>query len=89
MLVWRLRQGRVPVRVAHEQMGMDLDLLLCPCCEDAIETIDHCFRRCKWVEAGWKKIFKWWRLGNLNGGSIEDILMNEGNSCLSSKQRRV
>lgn len=89
MLVWRLRLGRVPVRVVFDQMGMDLDSLLCLCCQDAIESIDNCFGRCKWVEMGWKKIFKWWRLGNFNGSSIEDILMHEGHSRFSSKQQRV
>lgn len=67
VLVWRLRQGRMPVRVVLDHMGIDLDSLLCPCCQDVIETVDHCFCRCKWVEASWNKIFNWWLVGHFNG----------------------
>lgn len=51
----------------------------------AIETLEHCFIRSKWVEIGWARIFKWWNLGNFNCGTIDDVLSHEGKREFSSK----
>lgn len=77
IFIWRLRLSRIPVRVVLDCIGMDLDSLLCPCCQDIVESVDHCFIWCKWVQEGWGKIFKWWSMGSFNGGSIEDLMLHK------------
>lgn len=41
VFVWRLRQNRIPVRVMLDHFGVDFDSLLCPCCLQAVETVEH------------------------------------------------
>lgn len=87
IFVWLLRQGRLPVRVVLDRIGMDLDSILCPCCQDMVESVDHCIIRCKWVEVGWVRIFKWWNMGTFNGGSIEELITHEGRHGFYKRQK--
>lgn len=57
--VWRLRLGRILVRKVLDRIGMDLDSILCLCCQEVIELVDHCIIWCKLVEIGWGNIFIW------------------------------
>ncbi|GKD33697.1 putative RNA-directed DNA polymerase, eukaryota, reverse transcriptase zinc-binding domain protein [Tanacetum coccineum] len=49
VFIWRLKCGRIPVRSILDHIGIDLDSTLCPCCENAVETIDHIMVRCPLV----------------------------------------
>lgn len=73
-------QGRIPVRVVLDCFGLDLDSILCPCCGEAIETIDHCMVLRNRVEKSWHNIFKWWDKGDFNLLCIGDIIDHEGYS---------
>ncbi|GKB31594.1 RNA-directed DNA polymerase, eukaryota, reverse transcriptase zinc-binding domain protein, partial [Tanacetum coccineum] len=41
IFVWRVLKGRLPVLNELDKRGIDLNTLLCPCCDDNVETIDH------------------------------------------------
>lgn len=87
VFVWRLRQRRIPTRMVLDHMGIDLDSILCPCCQDAIETVEHCLIRCKWAEDGWVKIFKWWNLNVSFGTSILDLISHEGHQSFTMNHK--
>lgn len=57
IFIWRLRHMRVLVRVILDNMGIHLDSLLWPCCQDAVETLEHCMLR-------WAKTFKMMEFGS-------------------------
>ncbi|GJZ76368.1 reverse transcriptase domain, reverse transcriptase zinc-binding domain protein, partial [Tanacetum coccineum] len=40
VFIWRLKCGRIPVRSILNHIGIDLHSKLCPCCENAVETIE-------------------------------------------------
>ncbi|GKD33802.1 RNA-directed DNA polymerase, eukaryota, reverse transcriptase zinc-binding domain protein, partial [Tanacetum coccineum] len=42
IFVWRALKGRLLVRVEHDRRGIDLDSVLCPCCNNFVETCAHC-----------------------------------------------
>ncbi|GJR75014.1 putative RNA-directed DNA polymerase [Tanacetum coccineum] len=87
VFIWRLKCGRIPVRSILDNIGIDLDSTLCPCCENSVETIDHIMVRCPLVSAVWSKIFLWWGIGCFNGSSLSDILSSHG--LVSSKLESV
>ncbi|GJS39203.1 putative RNA-directed DNA polymerase [Tanacetum coccineum] len=87
VFIWRLKCGRIPVRSILDHIGIDLDSTLCPCCENAVETIDHIMVRCPLVSVVWSKIFLWWGIGCFNGSSLSDILSSHG--LVSSKLESV
>ncbi|GKB65405.1 RNA-directed DNA polymerase, eukaryota, reverse transcriptase zinc-binding domain protein [Tanacetum coccineum] len=42
VFVWRALKGRLPVRVELDRRGIDLDSVLCACCNDSVESCTHC-----------------------------------------------
>ncbi|KAJ9547561.1 hypothetical protein OSB04_020104 [Centaurea solstitialis] len=60
VFLWRLRLGRIPTRVALDNMGVDLDSCLCPRCGLEVEDFDHAFLKCGEVKLLWSKVGKWW-----------------------------
>ncbi|GJQ99925.1 hypothetical protein Tco_0522910 [Tanacetum coccineum] len=70
-----------------DHIGIDLDSTLCPCYENAVETIDHIMVRFPLVSAVWSKIFLWWGIGCFNGSLLSDILPSHG--LVSSKLESV
>nr|GEZ56084.1 putative RNA-directed DNA polymerase, eukaryota, reverse transcriptase zinc-binding domain protein [Tanacetum cinerariifolium] len=58
VFIWRIKYGRIPVRSILDHIGIDLDFRLCPCCENAVETIDHIRVRCSLGSAVWCNTLK-------------------------------
>ncbi|GKC82779.1 RNA-directed DNA polymerase, eukaryota, reverse transcriptase zinc-binding domain protein, partial [Tanacetum coccineum] len=83
VFVWRATKGRLPVRVELEKCGIDLNTMLCPRCDDQIETVDHGLVLCKEAMKLWEKIYIWWGLGMLDKFSAKDILQHPGFSSIS------
>ena len=63
VFAWRAVLGRLPVRVELDKRGIDLDSILCPCCENVVESIDHSLVLCENALKVWDRIFAWWRIG--------------------------
>ncbi|GKB50694.1 RNA-directed DNA polymerase, eukaryota [Tanacetum coccineum] len=57
VFVWRAVLGRLPVRVELDKRGIDIDSILCPCCENVVELIDHNLVLCEKALKVWDKIF--------------------------------
>nr|GEV90431.1 RNA-directed DNA polymerase, eukaryota, reverse transcriptase zinc-binding domain protein [Tanacetum cinerariifolium] len=67
VFAWRATKGRLSVRVELEKCGIDLNTMLCPRCDDQIETVDHGLVLCKEVMKLWEKIYIW-------GGDLEWLI---------------
>lgn len=59
MFVWRALKKRLPVRTELDKRAIDLHTTLCPCCNDAVETLEHCLVFCKVARSVWEKVFDW------------------------------
>ncbi|GJU60508.1 reverse transcriptase domain, reverse transcriptase zinc-binding domain protein, partial [Tanacetum coccineum] len=53
VFVWRVLHGRILVCVKLDKIGIDLDSLLCPCCDDSVESCDHSLVTCN-VAKSWE-----------------------------------
>ncbi|PWA74178.1 reverse transcriptase zinc-binding domain-containing protein [Artemisia annua] len=69
---------RFPVRATLDDIGIDLHTLLCPSCNDIMESLDHCFVLCPKVQLVWKQVFEWWGLENVGVFSVQDVLTLPG-----------
>ncbi|GKE11062.1 reverse transcriptase domain, reverse transcriptase zinc-binding domain protein [Tanacetum coccineum] len=78
IFVWRALKGRLPVRVELVRRGIDLDSVLCPCCNDIVETCAHCLVTCDLAMSVWVKVFNWWRVGSANAFSIDELFSSNG-----------
>ncbi|GJR76960.1 putative RNA-directed DNA polymerase [Tanacetum coccineum] len=46
IFIWRALQGKLPVREELDKRGIDLDSLLCPCCDTLVESCNHSLVLC-------------------------------------------
>ncbi|GJV82953.1 RNA-directed DNA polymerase, eukaryota, reverse transcriptase zinc-binding domain protein [Tanacetum coccineum] len=57
IFVWRALKGRLPVREELDKRGIDLDSVLCPCCNNVVESCSHCLITCDLAMSVWDKVF--------------------------------
>ncbi|XP_071695868.1 uncharacterized protein [Rutidosis leptorrhynchoides] len=74
VFVWRAIKKRLPVRYELDKRGIDLHSVLCPLCNDDIETVDHSFLFCKHSMELWERVFRWWGFGSFSNLSLHEIL---------------
>lgn len=84
IFVWRALKGRLPVRVELDRRGIDLDSVLCACCNDSVETCNHCIVTCDLAMSVWTKVFNWWNVGNVNVFTIDELFTHSGSVNVSS-----
>ncbi|GKC04705.1 reverse transcriptase domain, reverse transcriptase zinc-binding domain protein [Tanacetum coccineum] len=46
IFIWRALRGRLSVRLELDKRGVDLDSVLCPSCDNIVETCAHCLITC-------------------------------------------
>ena len=89
IFVWRVLKGRLPVRVELDRRGIDLDSVLCPSCNNSVESCAHSLVTCDLAMSVWDKIFSWWKTGSVNAFSIAEIFSSYGNVHVPSNIVRV
>ncbi|GJQ95378.1 reverse transcriptase domain, reverse transcriptase zinc-binding domain protein [Tanacetum coccineum] len=87
VFIWRLFHGRFPVCTILDDIGIDLHTLLCPSCNDVIESLDHFFALYLKVQLVCKRVFEWWGLENMDVFSVQDILNLPGYNSFSGVDR--
>ncbi|GKC85030.1 reverse transcriptase domain, reverse transcriptase zinc-binding domain protein [Tanacetum coccineum] len=75
----RALRGRLPVRVELDRRGIDLDSVLCPSCNDSVETCAHSLITCDLARSVWDKTFNWWKVGGFNAFSVDEVFSLNGN----------
>nr|GEW10654.1 hypothetical protein [Tanacetum cinerariifolium] len=81
--------GRILVRVKLDKRGIELDSLLCPCCDDSVESCDHSLVMCNAAKSIWDKFFEWWKLGLVNVFSANELFRFSGNVAVHSYTRAL
>ncbi|GJW56285.1 RNA-directed DNA polymerase, eukaryota, reverse transcriptase zinc-binding domain protein [Tanacetum coccineum] len=87
IFVWRALKKRLPVREELDKRGIDLDTVLCPCCDSGMESCEHSLALCDMAMDVWEKIHSWWKLGGVSAFSIMDFFYLNGNVNLSNNLR--
>ena len=87
VFVWRALRGRLPVRVELDKKGIDIPNILCPMCDETVETIDHALVLCNKSMRIWSKIFEWWSCGVVDSFTTSDMLRHGGCNLVSSKSK--
>lgn len=75
------------MRLELDKRGIDLPSTLCPCCNDEVESLDHCLISCKIANNVWDKIIEWWKLDIFNIGNLNEILRNMGGALSSNSNK--
>ncbi|GJV26547.1 RNA-directed DNA polymerase, eukaryota, reverse transcriptase zinc-binding domain protein [Tanacetum coccineum] len=56
IFVWRALKRRLPVREELDKRGIDLDTVLCPCCDSVVESCEHSLVMCSMAMGVWEKV---------------------------------
>ncbi|XP_071703987.1 uncharacterized protein [Rutidosis leptorrhynchoides] len=73
VFVWRAKRKRLPVLSELDKRGIDLHTVLCPLCNNDIETVDHSLLSCKNAYEIWVKVLKWLGFNNTPHPSLEEL----------------
>ncbi|XP_071704055.1 uncharacterized protein [Rutidosis leptorrhynchoides] len=84
---WRVIQLKIPVRYELDKKGTDLHTILCPLCDQHIETVDHALINCQKVASIWMQLLGWWNQNSYTISNInEAIISDQGFSHNSTGQ---
>ncbi|GKC64612.1 reverse transcriptase domain, reverse transcriptase zinc-binding domain protein [Tanacetum coccineum] len=78
IFVSRAFKGRLLVRVELDRRDIDLDSVLCPCCNDIVATWTHSLVTCDLAMSVWDKVFNWWKVGMVNSFTIVELFSYSG-----------
>ncbi|GJV02489.1 RNA-directed DNA polymerase, eukaryota, reverse transcriptase zinc-binding domain protein [Tanacetum coccineum] len=62
VFMWRLLLNKLPSRVNLDRRGIDVGSILCPICQDDVESVYHLFFSCEMAKDLWDLLAKWWEL---------------------------
>ncbi|XP_071688137.1 uncharacterized protein [Rutidosis leptorrhynchoides] len=88
IFMWRIQRKRIAVKEELDRRGIDLDSLLCPLCNDVVESVDHAIYSCKLAQEIWVGIHKWWDLPLPSGSNLEDLIKGGLSIGLNTSQRK-
>ncbi|GJT45976.1 RNA-directed DNA polymerase, eukaryota, reverse transcriptase zinc-binding domain protein [Tanacetum coccineum] len=72
ILSWRVKLNNLPTRLNLSRRCMDIQSILCPSCNLAVESTNHIFFSCPMMKDLYKSISRWWDVNLLNLSSYDD-----------------
>ncbi|KAJ9567283.1 hypothetical protein OSB04_003249 [Centaurea solstitialis] len=82
---WKAKLERLPCRVLLDKYGFDLDSILCPRCNQEVESVHHALFTCEKVKNLWLLVGRWWNLDVSPIASLDDLLFLARRCGFSSK----
>ncbi|GJY42434.1 hypothetical protein Tco_0429704 [Tanacetum coccineum] len=82
-------ESGVGFRYAWNRRGIDLDSVLCPSCNNCVESCAHSLATCDLAISVWEKVFSWWKMGTVNAFSIGEFFSSYGNLSVPVDISRV
>ncbi|GJZ47461.1 nuclear pore complex protein NUP1-like protein isoform X2 [Tanacetum coccineum] len=79
--------GRLPVRVELGKKSIDLDSILCPSCDNVVESVDHCLVFCEKALSVWDRIFAWWGVCPVDAFTLNDMICHRGGVGMEKEAR--
>ncbi|GJU48215.1 RNA-directed DNA polymerase, eukaryota, reverse transcriptase zinc-binding domain protein, partial [Tanacetum coccineum] len=74
ILAWKVKLDCLPTRINISRRGMDIDSILCPICDNAVESTTHIFFTCRIARELNRKILRWWDISYTEVSSYEEWL---------------
>ncbi|GKC28788.1 RNA-directed DNA polymerase, eukaryota, partial [Tanacetum coccineum] len=62
VFLWRLSLNKLPSRVNLDRKCIDVGSVLCPICQDDVESVNHTFFSCEMAKVLWDLLARWWEL---------------------------
>ncbi|GKD43385.1 RNA-directed DNA polymerase, eukaryota [Tanacetum coccineum] len=85
-MAWKVRSDYLPTRLNISRRGIEIQSIMCPCCNKEVESSSHIFFRCPVVRNLYRKISIWWDYPYVEFDSYDNWL--EWLSSLRSNSKR-
>ncbi|GKA62006.1 RNA-directed DNA polymerase, eukaryota, reverse transcriptase zinc-binding domain protein [Tanacetum coccineum] len=79
IFIWRALKNSLSVREELDRRNIDLDSVICPCCNNSVESCTHSLITCDLAMSVWGKNFSWWKVGRVNAFTIDEFFSSYGN----------
>ncbi|GJS61724.1 RNA-directed DNA polymerase, eukaryota, reverse transcriptase zinc-binding domain protein [Tanacetum coccineum] len=86
---WRICLDKLPTRLNLSSRGLDIPTILCPLCNDSVESTSHIFFSCQLASQLMAKVCRWWELDYIPLNSYADWLFWLTNSRLSKLKKEI
>ncbi|GKB44168.1 RNA-directed DNA polymerase, eukaryota, reverse transcriptase zinc-binding domain protein, partial [Tanacetum coccineum] len=86
---WKVRLDRLSTRLNISKRNMNIESILCPLCNNAVESSSHIFFACHIARELFRKITRWWDINFLEISSHEDWTKWLSNLRLHSKHKKL
>ncbi|GJV31360.1 RNA-directed DNA polymerase, eukaryota, reverse transcriptase zinc-binding domain protein [Tanacetum coccineum] len=87
IFLWKLLLNKLPTRVNLDWRGIDVPSILCPICQEDVETANHIFLTCEMASTLWSMLDNWWEVEIHLYANMEDWISWLDTSHLSKKVR--
>ncbi|GKC12881.1 RNA-directed DNA polymerase, eukaryota, reverse transcriptase zinc-binding domain protein [Tanacetum coccineum] len=72
IFLWKLLLNKLPSRVNLDRRGIDIPSILCPNCQEDVETGNHIFFTCEMASTLWSMLDNWWEVDIPLCANMED-----------------
>ncbi|GJZ99173.1 hypothetical protein Tco_0671724 [Tanacetum coccineum] len=79
--------GSLLVRVKLDKKSIDLDSILCPSCDNVVESVDHCLVLCEEALSVWDRTFAWWGVPQVDAFTLNDMICHRGGVGMEKEAR--
>nr|GEX00481.1 hypothetical protein [Tanacetum cinerariifolium] len=86
---WKVKHDCLPTRVDISRSGMEIESMLCPVCDNAVESSMHLFFSCYVISELMRKITRWWDMDYMGINSFEEWLEWVSSIRLPLKQKQI
>ena len=66
-----------------------MNSILCPWCDNSIESVDHTLVLCENAMKVWDMVFAWWGIGPVNVFTSKEILKHNGGASVSKGAKQL
>ena len=73
IFAWRIRWNRLPTRMNLETRGVDVESIMCPCCGESGEEVNHLFVSCVMAKQLWDRLARWIEVEIPAFSSVEEM----------------
>ena len=71
-MAWKIKKDALPSRFNLSRRGMDMDSIMCPVCNQGVETTRHLFYQCDMAKQLMRKVTTWWNVDFVDVSSYEE-----------------
>ncbi|GKA07108.1 RNA-directed DNA polymerase, eukaryota, reverse transcriptase zinc-binding domain protein, partial [Tanacetum coccineum] len=89
ILAWKVKINGLPTRLNLSKRGIDIDSILCPICEQHVESVSHTFFTCQLSREIFRKILRWWQIDVTDISCYEEWLHWLVNIRISSNHKKL